>query len=123
MLSKGKYCSQELDCSAFVETVDGKEIGFGQKILQLKTNKFPKGLVMLENAFDNQDRFTSEVKDKNLEELEEVNLGRVEASKKVYIGKKISPEIRKSFIDLLKKYRHVFAWSYDDLKAYRQDLF
>lgn len=26
-------------------------------------------------------------------------------------------------IDLLRKFRHVFAWSYDDLKAYREDLF
>ena len=111
MLSEGKYCSQELDCSAFVEIVDGKEIVFGQEILQLKMNKLPKGLVMLESAFDNQDRFTSEVKDKNPKELEEVNLGIVEAPKKVYIGKKISPKIKKALIDLLKKYRHVLAWS------------
>ena len=26
-------------------------------------------------------------------------------------------------IGLLRKYRHVFAWLYDDLKAYREDLF
>ena len=26
-------------------------------------------------------------------------------------------------IGLLRKYRHVFAWSYDDLKAYKEDLF
>ena len=29
LLSKGRYDSQELDCSAFVEMVDGKEIVFG----------------------------------------------------------------------------------------------
>ena len=51
--------------------------------------------------------------------MEEVNLGTIETPKKVYIGKKISPEIRKSLISVLRKYRHVFAWSYDDLKAYR----
>ena len=119
MLSEGKYCSQELDCSSFIEIVDEKETVFGQEILQLKTNKFPKELVMLESAFDNQDRYTLEVKDKKPEELEEVNLGRAEASKKVYIGKKISPKVKKSLIDLLRKYRLVFAWSYDDLKAYR----
>jgi len=32
-------------------------------------------------------------------------------------------EIRKTLIDLLWKYRHVFAWSYDDIKDYREDLF
>ena len=73
-----------MDSSAFVEIVVGEEIVFGQEILQLKTNKLPKGLVMLESAFDNQDRFTSKIKDKRIEELEEVNLGRVEAPKKVY---------------------------------------
>ena len=66
LLSEGRYDSQELDCSAFVEMVDGKEIVFGQEILQLKTNKLPKGLVMLESTFDNQDRFTSKVKHKKL---------------------------------------------------------
>ena len=78
---------------------------------------------MLESIFDNQDSYTSEVKDKNPEELEEVNLGTIEAPKKVYIGNKLSLEIRKSLIDLLRKYKHVFEWSYDDLKAYRKDLF
>lgn len=26
-------------------------------------------------------------------------------------------------IELLRKFRHVFAWSYDELKVYREDLF
>lgn len=26
-------------------------------------------------------------------------------------------------IELLRKYKHVFSWSYEDLKAYREDLF
>ena len=37
--------------------------------------------------------------------------------------KKLSPKIRKNLIKLLRNYRYVFAWSYDDLKAYREDLF
>ena len=36
--------------------VDGKQTIFGQEILQLKTSKVAKGLVVLESAFDNQDR-------------------------------------------------------------------
>ena len=56
-------------------------------------------------------------------DLEEVNLGTKETPKKVYIGKKLSPKIRKNLIGLLRKYSHVFVWSYDDLKAYREDLF
>ena len=78
---------------------------------------------MLESNLDNEDMFTFEVKNTKPKELEEVNLGIVKSLKNVYIGKNSSPKIRKSLIDLLRKYRHVFAWSYDDLKAYRQDLF
>ena len=58
-----------------------------------------------------------------LQELEEINLGTNETPKKVYIGQNLSAKIRKPFIDLVRKYRHVFAWSYNDLKAYREDLF
>lgn len=123
LLNKDKYHGQELDCSAWVETVDGMERIFGQNVLQLKTNKVPQGLVVLENVFDNQDRVDSSMKNSKPQELEEINLGTSESPKKVYIGKTLTPEIRKSLIALLRRFRHVFAWSYDDLKAYRQDLF
>ena len=42
---------------------------FGQEVLQLKTNKMPKGLVMLENDFKNQDRFKYDVKNSKPKEL------------------------------------------------------
>ena len=54
--------------------------------------------------------------------LEEVNLGTRESPKNVYIGRRMSPKIRHDLIGLLRKYWHVFVWSYDDLKAYREDL-
>ena len=41
---------------------------------------------------------------------------------KVFIGRKLSQRIRQELISLLRKYRHVFPWSYEDLKAYRQDF-
>ena len=123
LLNEDKYHGQEMDCSDLVETIDGKETIFGQEVIQLKTNKVPKGLVVLENIFDNHDRTKGVVKDCKPQELEEVNLGTNEAPKKVYIGQNLSNKIKKTLIDLLRKFRHVFAWSYDDLKAYREDLF
>jgi hypothetical protein len=78
---------------------------------------------MLESTFDKQDRFRSEVKDTKPEDLEEVNMGTEESPRKVYIGKALSPDVRRAMIDVLRKYRNFFAWSYDDLKAYRSDLF
>lgn len=62
-MNENKYHGQELDYSAWVEIMAGKEIIFGQKILQLKTNKVPKGLVALESVFENQDRVYLEAKD------------------------------------------------------------
>ena len=77
----------------------------------------------MESAFDNQDRIISNAKNDNPQELEEINLGTLDTPKKVYIGKTLNPKIKKSLIILLRKFRHVFSWSYDDPKAYRQDLF
>ena len=55
MLSEDKYHGQEMDCSDLIESINGKETIFGQEIMQLKTNKVSKGLVVLENIFDNQE--------------------------------------------------------------------
>ena len=57
-----------------------------------------------------------------MKDLEEINLGTKETPKKVYVGRKLSPNIRKTLIYLLKKYIHTFSWSCDDLKAYKEDL-
>ena len=64
-----------------------------------------------------------EVKEKKPQELEGINLGTNKSPKKVYVGKTLSPTIRKYLVYLLRNFRHVFAWSYDDLKAYRENLF
>ena len=80
-------------------------------------------MVFLDNMFDNQDRVKPRIRDQKPQELEEINIGTVEAPKKFYFGQNLSSEIRKPSIDLLRKYKHVFPWSYDDLKAYREDLF
>lgn len=78
---------------------------------------------MLEREFDNHDSTFQTRPLSKPEGVEEIKLGIGEASKNVYIGGGLTPEIRKSLISLLRKYRHVFSWSYDDLKAYREYLF
>ena len=92
-----------MDCSDLVETINGKEKIFGQEVIQLKTNKVPKGLVVLENMFDNQDRVRPGAKDCKPQELEEINMGTNETSMKVYISQNLSAKIRKPLIDLLRK--------------------
>jgi len=117
------YENQEIDFNAFVEEHDGKETLFGQEIVQLKTNKIPRGLIALEKAFDGHNRFKMKDTPMIQNDLEEINLGTQETPKNVYIRKNLNPKIRSRLINLLRKYRHVFAWSYDDLKAYREDMF
>lgn len=117
MNCEDKYHGQELDCLALVEIVEGKEVVLGNEFIQLKINKVPRALVVLETMFDNQERVQMDTKKRGQMALEEVNLGTRETPKNVYIGKKMSQQVRKSLIELLRRFRHVFAWSYDDLKV------
>lgn len=103
--------------------VDGKETLIGNEVIQLKTKNIPKGLVALERVFDGPDKANVKKTSPHKEDLEEINLGTENSPNKVYIGKKMKLHIRTMLISLLRKYRHVFFWSYDDLKAYREDLF
>lgn len=117
------YENQIIDWNGCVEENDGKETLFGKEIVQLKMKKIPKGLVALERIFDEREsaRHSKSIKIQN--NIEEINLGNENSPKNVYIGKKLSSKIRAELISLLRKYRHVFAWSYNELQAYREDLF
>lgn len=118
-----EYDGQKIDCNALVEVVDDQETVFGNDIVQLETNEIPKGLVELEGMFSYNDSHLHQKSTTRLEELEEVNLGTESPPKLVYIGKNLAPHIKANLIKLLQKYKHVFSWSYEDLKVYRQDLF
>ena len=52
------------------------------------------------------------------EDVEDVNIGVEQEPKLVKISKKLSAEVKEKYVNLLKKYSDVFAWSYDDLKVY-----
>ena len=67
-----------------------KILFLSREVVQLKTNKIPKGFVVLETIFDNQDRSQIDTNKYDAKDLEEVNIGTKETPKKVYIGKKIA---------------------------------
>lgn len=112
-----------MDWNAYVEEENSKGSLFRKDILQLKTNKIPRGLVELERLFDNKDMANFKPNTRSCEEVEKINLGSENNPREFYIGKKLTPKIITALVNLLRKYIHVFAWSYDDLKAYREDLF
>ncbi|KAL5127907.1 hypothetical protein HKD37_14G040250 [Glycine soja] len=56
------------------------------------------------------------------EEIELVNLGTTEEKKEVKVGTGMTAPIRQGLITLLEEYRHVFAWSYQDMPGLDSDI-
>ena len=52
----------------------------------------------------------------------EVNIGTNEEPRMIKIGKVTHTEERNKIVKLLKEYRDVLAFSYDELKVYREDV-
>ena len=50
-----------------------------------------------------------------IDELKQVNLGTEQDSRPIFINACLTPEEENSYLDLLKEYRDVFAWSYKEM--------
>jgi hypothetical protein len=88
------------------------------KMLLLKNNQIPKGLIPLERLFDQNDIPLKSTLQPQLEEVEDCNVGSNENPKLVKLSKYLPTELKKKYVELLKEYKDVFAWSYEDLKTY-----
>ena len=53
----------------------------------------------------------------------EINIGTDKDPKLIKIGKGTSEKERNSLMNLIKEYRDMLDFSYDELKAYREDVF
>ena len=108
-----------------VEEFSNFEVNFQEegKEYQVDGNQFdnpvPRGLVSLEQMFNRQDR--CKVKKDSLKpgDYIEVNIGNDKDPKLIKIGKGMNEKERKYLINLVREYRDVFAFTYDELKAYR----
>ena len=102
------------------EQEEGKEYkGEGNQF----DNPVPHGLVALENIFDRQDRRKNSIDQMNSRDYIEVNIGTENDPKMIKIGKGTSKKERNDLINLVKRFRDVFAFTYEELKAYREDVF
>jgi hypothetical protein len=88
------------------------------KMLLLNNNRIPKGFIPLERLFDQNDIPLKSTLHPQPEEVEDCNLGSKESPKFVKLSKYLPIEHKKKYIELLKEYKDVFAWSYEDLKTY-----
>ena len=90
----------------------------GSKVLQLKGNVVPRGLVPLEKLFDKNDVSLQPSKVIEEDQVEDLNLGTEANPKIVKLSKKVPEEYKEKYLKLFQSYKDVFAWSYQDLKTF-----
>jgi hypothetical protein len=56
------------------------------------------------------------------DEFIEFNIGNEEFPKMIKFGKGTISDEREKLIALIREFKDVFAWSYEDLEAYREDV-
>jgi ribonuclease HI len=82
-----------------------------------KENPIPKGLINLEQIFDRHDKYKKKDETIKLGDYIEINIGSDQDPKMIKIGKDTSEKERKDLINLVKEYRDVFSFTYDELQV------
>lgn len=92
------------------------------EVLQLKDNVIPKGLIPLEELFDQDDVAQNPSLMPTEKGVEDVNIGTVENPKMVKLSKALPPQVKAEYISLLSSFTDVFAWDNSDLKEYNKSI-
>jgi hypothetical protein len=87
------------------------------RILVLKNNHIPIGLIPLERFFDQDDILLKSTLRPQPEEVEDCDIGTKEDPKIVKLSKYLPSQVKSKYFKLLRQYKDVFSWSYDDLKT------
>ena len=93
----------------------------------MEDDKFPKGLTPLESSFSSSDVSNKETckeeESKNkVGDTISLNLGTSESPKMVKLGAQCSDEEKEKFVELLREFQDVFAWSYIDIRGFDPTL-
>jgi hypothetical protein len=88
------------------------------RMLVLKNNQIPKGLIPLERLFDHNDMPLKSTLQPQLEEVEDCDVGTKEEPMMVKISKYLPLEVKSKYKELLGQYKDIFAWSYEELRTY-----
>lgn len=92
------------------------------KIINLKDNFFPKGLTPLEDLFDSNDVPRKQKMEPLKSDIQECNIGTKENKKLIKLSKSLPPAEKVKYLELLKEFQDVFAWSYEYLKSYATNI-
>lgn len=88
----------------------------------MSNNFIPKGLIPLENLFDQNDVLRNSQSISSQDDIEEINIGTNDDIKNIKIYASLDPEIKPQYLKLLQSYKDVFAWTYANLKTYDTSL-
>lgn len=92
------------------------------EVLSAKDKNIPRGLAPLEDLFDFNDVAKKPIVEYTESEVEECNIGTEDQPKMIKLARSLLSDIKKKYIDLFKYFVDVFAWSYQDLKAYDTEI-
>ena len=102
----------EEDAKKLRKTLGGKDI------IQLKNNFIPRGLIPLERLFDQNDVAKNPKVKPVGDAVEDKNIGTEENPRIIKLSKKLPEREKREYVELMKRYTDVFAWSYEDLEEY-----
>lgn len=88
------------------------------EVINLKDNHLPKGLTPLEDMFDSNDISNKHKMEPLKADIEEYNLGTRDNPKMIKLSKYLPPEHKLKYVELMREFQDVFAWSYEYLKCY-----
>ena len=112
--------------NAFIDDIcDSDEQGIEvnqMEVLQLKDNVFPRGLIPLEELFDQDDVVRKPTLVPTVKGVEDVNLGTTDQPNLVKLSKTLSPKSKAKYFNLLSEFFDAFAWDYSYLKVYDQNI-
>ena len=96
------------------ENLDQKDL----EVLQCKDDTLPRGLAPLEELFDFNDVARKPKMESTETNVEECNIGSIKEPKMIKLSKTLPPHIKHKYIELLKEFKDVFAWVYEEFKSY-----
>jgi ribonuclease HI len=92
------------------------------EIVQLSTNRIPKGLVPLERLFDNNDVAVKLQSAEKESEVFKYNVASEQDPRHVNLASHLSDKEKDDYGKLLKEFSDIFAWQYDDLKTFDTEV-
>jgi ribonuclease HI len=92
------------------------------EIVQLSTNRIPKGLVPLERLFDKNDVAVKLQSGEKESDVLQYNVASVQDPKHVNLASHLTEKQRADYGELLKEFAEIFAWQYDDLKTFDTEV-